>query len=83
MWEVVWALTGHGVGGRLPDKIQLARAVVLDLVNSGDVELWRIDWPRSTAVPLEPTDARRLAAEDAPWFDPENCDLLVEIRLPA
>jgi len=76
-------LDGQGVDGTLPEKVELARTTVLTMVEEGEVELWRTEWPPTPATsrPLDPRDADRLATEDGPWFEPEKTDLVVEIRL--
>jgi hypothetical protein len=80
LWEVVWVMNAEGCAAPIEKKVQLARDVVLKLLVGGEVELWRVTWPATTANLLTPDELHRLALEDAPWFDPANCDLLVEIR---
>ena len=82
LWEVVWVMNGQGCAAPVEMKVQLARDVVLKLLGEGRVELWHVTWPGTTARELTPDELRRLTSEDAPWCDPANCDLLVEIRLP-
>jgi hypothetical protein len=80
LWEVVWALNGRFPLRPLPEKVAVAREVVLRLCQRGDVELWRGLWPDGATEPLGPEAVNALTIEDLPWHDPEHAGTLVVIR---
>jgi hypothetical protein len=45
LWEVVWALNTQCPEVPLAEKIALARAVVFELLEAGQIELRKIAWP--------------------------------------
>ena len=81
LWEVVWALNSQCPDVPLAEKIALARAVVFELLESGQIELREIAWPEHEGPILTATQIARLHHDDGPWYDPQNsADLLVQIN---
>jgi len=72
LWEVVWALNTQCPEVPLADKLALARAVVFDLLQSGQIELRKIAWPEHDGPSLTAEQRARLQHDDAPWYDPES-----------
>ena len=81
LWEVVWALNAQAPEASRTEKVALARIVVMGLLAAREIELWRISWPELSGRELTEQELARLPLEDASWFDPENTELLVQIRL--
>jgi hypothetical protein len=72
----------HGTPGRESEaKIALARAVVFELPESGQIELRQIAWSERDGPLLTAEQIARLQHDDDPWYDPENgADFLVQIN---
>jgi hypothetical protein len=81
LWEIVWVMNTNHPDAPNADKVALARQVVLGLAKGQIVELWRGEWPNGAVALVNDEELERLQVEDPPWFDPEDADLLVVIRL--
>ncbi len=81
LWEPVWILNSKYPAFPTPEKIALARRVVLGLAAQSRVTLWRGQWPSGISGSLSDEDIERITVEDAPWSDPESTDLLIIIQL--
>ena len=80
LWELVWALNGRFPLRPFPEKVAVAREVVLRLYQRGDVELWRGLWPDGATERLGPEAVKALTVEDLAWHDPEHTGTLGVIR---
>jgi hypothetical protein len=76
----VWALNGRFPLRPFPEKVAVAREVVLRLYQRGDVELWRGLWPEGATERLGPEAVKALTVEDLAWHDPEHTGTLGVIR---
>lgn len=79
LWEVVWRLNTISPEVEQERKLALAREVVFQLVEAGEVEL-RSAKPGEGAQLLPDSEVACLRNEAEPWCDPERTDLLVLIR---
>ena len=80
LWEMVWSLNKEFPAVEVGAKVVLARQVVLALTLKAGIELWRGNWPTGPVAPLSQEEMARILAEDAPWHDPEQSDLLVVVQ---
>lgn len=79
LWEVVWLLNTKAPEVTRDEKIALARAVIFGLLDEGRIELRQVTWPEHDGRLLNEVEVARLHHDDAPWFDPEATDLLVQV----
>jgi hypothetical protein len=80
LWEVEWSLHAQCPNADLASRIELARRVVLGLLEASVVVGRRVDWGSFDGPLLTGGELERLRHEDAPWHDPEGTDLLVQLR---
>jgi len=80
LWEPTWKLNQEFPAVDLADKVNLMRQVILSLTLQGTVELWRGQWPAGPVAPLSKEEMGKILAQDTPWHDPEQAELLVVIE---
>jgi hypothetical protein len=81
LWEMVWRLNDEFPALEVGTKVALVRQAVLGLTLKAGIELWRGQWPTGPVAPLSQEEMARILAEDAPWHDPENSDLLIVVQV--
>jgi hypothetical protein len=80
--EIVWDLQTKCPGVGSDETISLAREVLRQMLDHGQIELLRGDWPPGPVFPLREGDFELLKERTQPWDNPGHSEIMVFISIP-
>jgi hypothetical protein len=72
LYEIIWSLNTHYPDVPRETKMTAARGVMLDLLQSGEIALYKTRWASNEYVAVPPSEALTVAQSAEAWGDPKD-----------